>query len=219
MDFESAYTTDRHGMCQMLIVYARREKLMKAVQRFYVENMACVRVEWMWVNVCMVSGMLDWDRVVWCLHAWLFNVNARDDHPSSSQHMDHDHDWEEKLCILVSEFGRISKRRTLRLNVGKSKVIWCSRNANEGRAWAKGKEAKLRTIRISGLLYVPDVTSGNWWRMWKGCGIAKWTGRVDDLSFFEYLSPFCFFVNWISLYFFHFYKILPYFFLLFLYLD
>ena len=35
-------------------------------------------------------------------------------------------------------------------------------------------------------------------------------GRVDDSSFFEYLSPFCFFVNWISLYFFH-YKILPYF--------
>ena len=36
-------------------------------------------------------------------------------------------------------------------------------------------------------------------------------GRVDDLSFFEYLSPICFFINIISLYFYHSYKILPYF--------
>ena len=31
-------------------------------------------------------------------------------------------DSEEKLCILVSEFGRECKRRKLRVNVGKSKV-------------------------------------------------------------------------------------------------
>ena len=36
-------------------------------------------------------------------------------------------DSEEKLCRLVSEFGRVCKRRKSRLNVGKSKVMRCSR--------------------------------------------------------------------------------------------
>ena len=31
-------------------------------------------------------------------------------------------DSEEKLCQLVSEFGRVCKRRKLKVNVGKSKV-------------------------------------------------------------------------------------------------
>ena len=39
---------------------------------------------------------------------------------------------EEKLCRLVSEFGRVCKRRKLRVNVGKSKVMSCSRYGNEG---------------------------------------------------------------------------------------
>ena len=34
---------------------------------------------------------------------------------------------EEKYCRLVSEFGRVCKRRKLRVNVGKSKVMRCSR--------------------------------------------------------------------------------------------
>ena len=33
---------------------------------------------------------------------------------------------EEKLCRLVSEFGKLCERRTLRVNVGKSKVMRCS---------------------------------------------------------------------------------------------
>ena len=37
---------------------------------------------------------------------------------------------EEKLCRLVSEFGRVCKRRNLRVNVGKSKVMRCSRYGN-----------------------------------------------------------------------------------------
>ena len=37
-------------------------------------------------------------------------------------------DSEEKLCKLVSEFGRVCDRRKLRVNVGKSKVMSCSRN-------------------------------------------------------------------------------------------
>ena len=36
-------------------------------------------------------------------------------------------DSEEKLCRLVSEFGRVCERR---VNVGKSKVIRCSRYGN-----------------------------------------------------------------------------------------
>ena len=41
-------------------------------------------------------------------------------------------DSEEKLCRLVSEFGRVWERRKLRVNVGKSKVMRCSRYINMG---------------------------------------------------------------------------------------
>ena len=42
-------------------------------------------------------------------------------------------DSEEKLCRLVSEFGRVRERRKLRANVGNSKVVKCSRYGNGGR--------------------------------------------------------------------------------------
>ena len=42
-------------------------------------------------------------------------------------------DSEEKLCRLVSEFGRVCERRKLRVNVGKSNVLRCSRYGNGGR--------------------------------------------------------------------------------------
>ena len=42
-------------------------------------------------------------------------------------------DSEEKLCRLVSEFGRVRERRQLRVNVSKSKVMRCSRYGNRGR--------------------------------------------------------------------------------------
>ena len=42
-------------------------------------------------------------------------------------------DSEEKLCRLVSEFGRVCERRKLRVNVCKSKVTRCSRDFNGGR--------------------------------------------------------------------------------------
>ena len=45
MDLEKSYDTiDRNGMWQMLRVYGVGEKLMKAVQSFYVDSRACVRV-------------------------------------------------------------------------------------------------------------------------------------------------------------------------------
>ena len=42
-------------------------------------------------------------------------------------------DSEEKLCRLVNEFGRLCQRRKLRVNVGKSKVVRCSRYGNGDR--------------------------------------------------------------------------------------
>ena len=40
---------------------------------------------------------------------------------------------EEKLCRFLSEFGRVCERRKLRVNVGKSKVMRCSRYGNGNR--------------------------------------------------------------------------------------
>ena len=42
-------------------------------------------------------------------------------------------DSEDSLCRLVSEFGRVCERRKLRVNVGKSKVMRCSRYGNGDR--------------------------------------------------------------------------------------
>ena len=38
----------------------------------------------------------------------------------------------EKLCRLMSEFGRVCERRKLRINVGKCKAMRCSRYGNGG---------------------------------------------------------------------------------------
>ena len=72
MDLEKAYDAiDRHGMWQMLRVYAVGGKLLKAVQSFYVASRACVRVgndvsEWFLVNVGLRQGCV--------MSPWLFNV-------------------------------------------------------------------------------------------------------------------------------------------------
>ena len=42
-------------------------------------------------------------------------------------------DSEEKLCRLVSEFDRVSERRELRVYVGQSKIVRCSRYGNGDR--------------------------------------------------------------------------------------
>ena len=41
-------------------------------------------------------------------------------------------DSEERLCRLVSEFGRVCERANLRVNVGKNNVMKCSTNGNVG---------------------------------------------------------------------------------------
>ena len=59
-------------------------------------------------------------------------------------------DSEEKLCRLESEFGRVCKKRKLRVNVGKSKVVRCM----SLEVWKYGSNAfdtKWQTIRGSGL--------------------------------------------------------------------
>ena len=40
---------------------------------------------------------------------------------------------EEKLCRLVSEFGRVCEMRKLRVNVGRSKEMRCSRDVDASR--------------------------------------------------------------------------------------
>ena len=51
MYLEKDYDTiDRYGMWQMLRVYGVGGKLLKAVQSFYVDSRACVRVGMMRVN-------------------------------------------------------------------------------------------------------------------------------------------------------------------------
>ena len=72
MDLEKAYNTiDRHGMWQMLRVYGVGGKLLKAVQSFYVDSRACVRVgndlsEWFPVFVGLRQGCV--------MSPWLFKV-------------------------------------------------------------------------------------------------------------------------------------------------
>ena len=71
MDLEKAYDTiDRHGMRHMQRVYGVGGKLLKAVQSFYIDSRACVRVgndtsEWLPVNVGLRQGCV--------MSPWLFN--------------------------------------------------------------------------------------------------------------------------------------------------
>ena len=154
MDLEKAYDTiDRHGMWQMPRVHGVGAKLLKAVQSFYVGSRACVRVgndvsEWFPNNIGLRQGCV--------MFTWLFNVymegvvrevnvrvlgkglellSANGGRFEINQLLFADDtalvaDSEEKLCRLVSEFGRVCERRKLRVNVGKSKVMRCSRHGN-----------------------------------------------------------------------------------------
>ena len=68
-------------------------------------------------------------------------------------------DSEEKLCSLVSEFGTLCERRKLRVNVGKSKGMRCSRYVNGG---SNVCATKWRTIRkVKGkVVYGQEPPSG-----------------------------------------------------------
>ena len=144
------------GMWQMLRVFGVGGKLLKAVQSFYVDSRVCVWVgndvsEWFPVNVGLRQGCV--------MSPWLFNVymdgvvravnvrvlgkglellSANGGRFEINKLLFADDtalvaDSEEKLCILVSEFGRVCERRKLRVNVRKSKVMRCSRYGNGDR--------------------------------------------------------------------------------------
>ena len=122
-----------------------RGKLLKEVQSFHVDSMGCVQVgndvsEWFPVNVGLRQGCV--------MSPWLFNVhmddvvrevNVRvlgkglDLQSANGGRLEMNRllfaadttlvaDSEEKLCKLVSEFGRVFKRK-LRVNIGESKVM------------------------------------------------------------------------------------------------
>ena len=52
----------------------------------------------------------------------------------------------EKLCKLVNEFGSVYERRKLKVNVGKSKIMRCSRNSTGG---SNACDTERRTVRGS----------------------------------------------------------------------
>ena len=122
-------------------------------REFYEDCRACVRVgngvsEWFPVNVGLRQGCV--------MSPWLFNVymdgvvravnvrvlgkglellSANGGRFETNQLLIADDtalvaDSEEKLCRLVCVFGWVCERRQLRVNVGKSKVMRCSRNGN-----------------------------------------------------------------------------------------
>ena len=122
----------------------------------YVGSKACVKVrnevsEWFPVRVGLRQGCV--------MSPWLFNLyidgvvreaNARvlgrglklvdgsDNEWELNQLLFADDtvvvaDSERKLCQLVTEFGRVCERRKLRVNVGKSKVMRCTRNEDGAR--------------------------------------------------------------------------------------
>ena len=59
---------------------------------------------------------------------------------------------------MVSKFGRVCERRKLRVNVGKSKVMTCSRYGNGGRMHVI---LNGQPVRISELFEVHGVASGS----------------------------------------------------------
>ena len=141
MDLEKAYyTIYRHGLWQMLRVYGVGGKLLQAVQSFYIDSWACVRVgndmsKWFPVNLGLKEGCvlppllfnvyMDGevrDVNVTVLGKWLkllsnngsrFEINRLlfgDDSALVAES-------EEKLSRLVGEFGRVFERRKLRVNI------------------------------------------------------------------------------------------------------
>ena len=150
------------------------------MQSSYVDSRACVRVgndvcEWFHVNVGLKQCCV--------MSPWLFNVymdgvvrevnvrvlgkglellSSNGGRFEINQLLFADDtalvaDSEEKLCRLVSEFGRVCERRKLRVNVGKSKIIRCSRYGNGDRMHVILNDEPLEEV--------PGVTSGSRWRM------------------------------------------------------
>ena len=93
----------------------------------------CVMSPWLF-NVYMDGVVLEVNS--WVLGKWLELLRANggmlfaDDTALVA-------DSDEKLCRLVSESGRVCEERKLRVNVGKNKVMRCSKYVNVGRMHAR----------------------------------------------------------------------------------
>ena len=140
----------------MLRVYGLGGKLLKAVQSFYVDSRAYVRVgndvsEWFPVTVGLRQGCVMSPRLfnvyvdgvvrevnVKVLGKGLELLSANGGRFEINQLLFADDtalvaDSEEKLGRLMSEFVRGCERRKLKVNVGKNKVMRCSRYGNGDR--------------------------------------------------------------------------------------
>ena len=75
-------------------------------------------------------------------------------------------DSEEKLCGLVSEFGRVCQRRKLRVNVGESKVMRCARHGNGDRNHVILNGEPLEEVDCFKYLGSQVAANGDVKRMW-----------------------------------------------------
>ena len=153
MDFEKTYDrVDRDAMWRVFGMYGINGQLLKAVQSLYEKSEACVSVcreegEWFEVGVGLRQGCV--------MSPWLFNlfmdaamkevrekagdvgVTLQDERRNIEWKVD----WlmfaddtvllgdsEEKLEILVQEFGRVRRRRKLSVNETKSKIMKIGEN-------------------------------------------------------------------------------------------
>ena len=69
-------------------------------------------------------------------------------------------DSEEKLCRLVSEFGRVCESRKLGVNAGKSKVMRYSRYVNAGRMDVRLSDEPLGEVDYFKYLGSQEVADG-----------------------------------------------------------
>ena len=156
MDLEKAYDrVDRNGMWEVLRQYGVSGKLLQAVKSLYVNSRACVRVgsevsESFEVHTGLRQGCV--------MSPWLFNIYMDGVVKEVSERVQGSGlgligedglryevsqllfaddtalvaDSVEELERLVHEFDRVCKKRKLKVNVGKSKVMKSTRDANAG---------------------------------------------------------------------------------------
>ncbi|XP_076031278.1 uncharacterized protein LOC143019503 [Oratosquilla oratoria] len=170
MDLEKAYDrVDRKALWEVMQIYGIGGKLLGAVKSFYESSRACVRIrngesEWFEVKVGLRQGCV--------MSPWLFNlymdgvvreVNARVVSQGLEMVKENGEKWEvsqllfaddtalvagseEGLRKLVAEFGRVCDRGKLKINVGKSKVMRCTRGESGSRLEVNIKGERLEEV-------------------------------------------------------------------------